>query len=156
RETRIPPQVRGPALGFVALLMGTVALVLLVCCANVAGLLLARAAGRLKEVGIRISLGASRGTIIRQMLTESVLLAPLAVVVGTAMTIWAMRALMALGAPAQIPVPISLDLQPDFRVLWFTLAVTLITGVIFGLAPALRASRADVVSALKIDTPAMR
>ena len=156
RDTRIPPQVRGPALGFIALLMATVALVLLVCCANVAGLLLARAAGRLKEVGIRISLGASRATIIRQMLIEAVLLAVLGGVVGTVVTIWAMRALMALGAPAQIPVPISLDLQPDFRVLWFTLAVTLITGIIFGLAPALRASRADVVSALKIDTPAMR
>ena len=156
RETRIPPQARGPALGFIALLMATVALVLLVCCANVAGLLLARAAGRLKEVGIRISLGASRATIIRQMLTEAVLLAALGGVVGTAVTIWAMRALMALGTPAQIPVPISLDLQPDYRVMWFTLAVTLITGVVFGLAPALRASRADVVSALKVDTPAMR
>ena len=156
RETRIPPQARGPALGFIALLMATVVLVLLVCCANVAGLLLARAAGRLKEVGIRISLGASRATIIRQMLIEAVLLAALGGVVGTAVTIWALRALMAVGAPAQIPVPISLDLQPDFRVLWFTLAVTLVTGVIFGLAPALRASRADVVSALKIDTPAMR
>jgi predicted permease len=156
RETRIPPQARGPALGFIALLMATVALVLLVCCANVAGLLLARAAGRLKEVGIRISLGASRATIIRQMLIEAVLLAVLGGIVGTAMTIWAMRALMALGMPSQIPVPISLDLQPDFRVLWFTLAITLVTGVIFGLAPALRASRADVVSALKTDTPAMR
>ena len=58
--------------------------------------------------------------------------------------------------PAQIPVPISLDLQPDFRVMWFTLAVTLVTGLVFGLAPALRASKADVVSALKIDMPALR
>jgi predicted permease len=156
RETRIPPQVRGPALGFVALLMGTVALVLLVCCANVAGLLLARATGRLKEVGIRMSLGASRGRVIRQMLTESVLLAVLGGVVGTVTAVWAGRAVMALGMPSQIPVPISLNLQPDLRVLWFTLGITLITGVVFGLAPALRASRADVVSALKSDTPAMR
>ncbi|HUQ82148.1 MAG TPA: ABC transporter permease [Gemmatimonadaceae bacterium] len=156
RATRIPPQVRGPALGFVALLMGTVALVLLVCCANVAGLLLARATGRLKEVGIRISLGASRGRVIRQMLTESVLLALLGGVVGTMSAVWAGRALMALGTPAQIPVPISLDLSPDYRVMWFTLAITLVTGVVFGLAPALRASRADVVSALKSDTPSMQ
>ena len=155
-ETRIPPQVRGPALGFAAILMGTVALVLLVCCANVAGLLLARAAGRLKEVGIRISLGASRGRIIRQMLIESVLLAALGGVVGTAASVWAGRALMAVGTPSQIPVPISLDLTLDYRVLWFTLGVTLVTGVIFGLAPALRASRADVVAALKTDTPALR
>jgi predicted permease len=156
RETRIPPQVRGPALGFVALLMGTVALVLLVCCANVAGLLLARATGRLKEVGIRMSLGASRGRIIRQMLVESVLLAVLGGVVGTLTAVWAGRVVMALGTPSQIPVPISLDLAPDPRVFWFTLAVTLVTGVVFGLAPALRASRADVVTALKTDTPAMR
>jgi len=156
RETRIPPQVRGPALGFVALLMGTVGLVLLVCCANVAGLLLARAAGRLKEVGIRISLGASRGRIIRQMLAESVLLAALGGVVGVGAAVWAGRALMAVGTPAQVPVPIAFNLQPDLRVLAFTLAITLITGVVFGLAPALRASRADVVSALKTDTPAMR
>jgi predicted permease len=156
RETRIPPQVRGPALGFVALLMGTVGLVLLVCCANVAGLLLARAAGRLKEVGIRISLGASRGRIIRQMLTESVLLAALGGIVGVVAAVWAGRAVMALGMPSQVPVPIALNLQPDFRVLLFTLAITLVTGVVFGLAPALRASRADVVSALKTDTPAMR
>jgi predicted permease len=156
RETRIPPQVRGPALGFVALLMGTVALVLLVCCANVAGLLLARATGRLKEVGIRMSLGASRGRIIRQMLVESVLLAALGGVVGMMTAVWAGRVVMALGTPSQIPVPISLDLAPDPRVFWFTLIVTLITGVVFGLAPALRASRADVVTALKTDTPAMR
>ena len=155
-QTRIPPEVRGPALGFAALLMGTVALVLLVCCANVAGLLLARAAGRLKEVGIRISLGASRGRIIRQMLTESVLLAALGGVVGMIVAVWAGRALAAAGTPSQIPVPVSLDLTPDYRVLGFTLAVTLLTGVVFGLAPALRASRADVVTALKTDTPAMR
>jgi predicted permease len=155
-QTRVPPEVRGPALGFAAILMGTVGLVLLVCCANVAGLLLARAASRLKEVGIRISLGASRGRIIRQMLTESLLLAALGGAVGVAASIWAGRALMAAGTPSQMPVPISLNLTPDHRVLWFTLAVTLATGLVFGLAPALRASRADVVTALKTDTPAMR
>jgi predicted permease len=155
-ETRVPPQVRGPALGFAALLMVTVALVLLVCCANVAGLLLARATSRLKEVGIRISLGASRGRIIAQMLTESLLLAALGGVVGMAAAVWAGRALAAVGTPSQIPVPISLDLTPDYRVVWFTLGVTLVTGLVFGLAPALRASRADVVTALKTDTPAMR
>src|SRR5262249_44778315 len=133
RETRVPPQARGPALGFAALLMGTVALVLLVCCANVAGLLLARAAGRLKEVGIRISLGASRGRIMRQMIAESVLLAALGGVVGMAATVWAGRALMAFGTSSSVlPVPVSLNLQPDYRVLWFTLVITLATGVVFG------------------------
>jgi len=156
QATRIPPQVRGPALGFAAILMATVIVVLLVCCANVAGLLLARAASRVKEVGIRISLGASRGRIIRQMLTESVLLAALGGVVGVAVSVWAGRALMAAGTPSQIPVPISLDLTPDGRVLGFTLAITLLTGLVFGLAPALRASRADVVTALKTDMPAWR
>jgi len=156
QATRIPLQVRGPALGFAAILMATVIVVLLVCCANVAGLLLARAASRVKEVGIRISLGASRGRIIRQMLTESVLLAALGGVVGVAASVWAGRALMAAGTPSQIPVPISLDLTPDGRVLGFTLAITLLTGLVFGLAPALRASRADVVTALKTDMPAWR
>ena len=156
-QTRVPPQARGPALGFAALLMGTVVLVLLVCCANVAGLLLARAAGRLKEVGIRISLGASRGRIIRQMIAESVLLAALGGVVGTAAAVWAGRALTAFGTSSSVlPVPVSLNLQPDYRVLLFTLVVTLATGVVFGLAPALRASKADVVTALKTDAPAMR
>ena len=154
-ETRVPPQIRGPALGFVALLMGTVALVLLVCCANVAGLLLARATSRLKEVGIRISLGASRGRIIRQMLTESILLAAFGGVVGIAAAVWAGRALAAVGTPSQIPMPVALDLTPDARVLWFTLGITLITGFVFGLAPALRASRADVVTSLKSDSPAI-
>ena len=155
-ETRIPPSFRGDALRFAAILMATVVVVLLVCCANVAGLLLARAASRLKEVGIRISLGASRGRIIRQMLTESVLLAALGGIVGVAASVWAGQALMAAGTPSQIPVPISLDLTPDYRVLGFTLAITLLTGLVFGSAPALRASRADVVTALKTDTPALR
>jgi predicted permease len=73
-----------------------------------------------------------------------------------AAAVWAGRALAAVGTPSQIPVPISLDLTPDYRVVWFTLGVTLVTGLVFGLAPALRASRADVVTALKTDTPAMR
>ena len=153
-QTRVPPQIRGPAMGFVALLMATVALVLLVCCANVAGLLLARATGRLKEVGIRVSLGASRGRVVRQMLTESVLLAALGGIVGATMALWALRALTSFSLP--LPVPVGLDLTPDLRVLGFTLVVTVVTGVIFGLAPALRASRADVVTALKVDSPAMR
>lgn len=153
KSTRVPPQIRGPALGFAALLMATVGLVLLVCCANVAGLLLARATGRLKEVGIRLSLGASRGRVVRQMLTESLLLAALGGVVGAAAAVWAGKALMAFTPPT--PVPVGLDLRPDGRVLLFTLAVTLTTGLVFGLAPALRASRADVVGALKTDAPAM-
>jgi len=73
-----------------------------------------------------------------------------------AASVWAGQALMAVGTPSQIPVPISLDLTPDYRVLGFTLAITLLTGLVFGLAPALRASRADVVTALKTDTPALR
>jgi len=153
QATRVPPQIRGPALGFAALLMATVGLVLLVCCANVAGLLLARATGRLKEIGIRMSLGASRGRVVRQMLTESVLLAALGGIVGAVAAVWAGKALMAFTPPT--PVPVGLDLRPDGRVLMFTLAVTLITGLVFGLAPALRASRADVVGALKSDAPAM-
>lgn len=146
-QTRVPPQIRGPALGFVALLMGTVGLVLLVCCANVASLTLARATGRGKEIGVRLSLGASRRRIVRQLLTESVLLAGIGGALGILLAVWATRAMMAFHPP--LPVRISLDLGLDARVLTFTLGAALLTGVLFGFAPALRASRPDLVSVLK-------
>jgi predicted permease len=147
REARILPQVRGPALGFLALLGATAGLVLLICCANVAGLMLARATGRLREMGIRLSLGAGRGRIVRQMLTESALLAGTGAAVGVLASVWATDLLARVRVP--LPVRIGLDLSPDRRVLAATVAVTLATALLFGLAPALRASRPDVVGALK-------
>ncbi|MGH9838730.1 MAG: ABC transporter permease [Blastocatellia bacterium] len=122
-------------------------LVLLLACANVANLMLARATTRAKEIGIRLAIGAGRGRIIRQLLTESVMLAALGGVLGWALAHWGATVIQATVPP--VPYPISLDFAPDGYVLKWMLAVSLFTGVIFGLAPALLASRTDLVAVIK-------
>jgi len=123
------------------------ALVLLVACANVANLMLARAVTRAKEIGIRLAIGAGRGRIVRQLLTESVLLALLGGGLGLALAYQVSGVIMASFPP--VPYPISLDFAPDGYVLKWMLVVSLLTGVIFGLAPALLASRTDLVAVIK-------
>ena len=128
-------------------LMTVVAFVLLIACANVANLLLARSAARQREVGIRLAIGASRGRLIRQLLTESLLLASAGGAIGILFAFWAGNLLLRLVSSGPNPVP--LDVHPDLRTLAFTAGVSMLTGVLFGLAPALRATRVDVSSTLK-------
>jgi putative ABC transport system permease protein len=127
-------------------LLGAVGFVLLIGCANVANLLLARSAARQKEIAIRAAMGASRTRVLRQMLTESILLSAIGGVAGLVLSIWLTDLLMSMlpeGAPRLEQIGI------DYRVLTFALGVSALTGILFGIVPALQASKLDVTSALK-------
>lgn len=145
--TSLPGEVRGPVIGFLALLFATAGLVLAIASVNVAGMLLARATARRKEIAIRLSLGAGRSRLIRHLLTESVLLWLLGGAAGVLASIWITELLLSFRH--SLPVPVTLDLSMDLRVLGFALALSLSTGIIFGLAPAFRSTRTDLVAALK-------
>lgn len=137
----------GNVMGLMAVLMVVVGLVLLIACANVANLMLARAASRMKEIGIRLSIGASRWRLIRQLLTESVFLAMGGAAVGFGLAWLAAEALSRFELP--VPFPIAFNFTPDWRVLMYTIAISVATGIVFGMVPAIRASRTDLVSSLK-------
>ncbi|MGH9937602.1 MAG: ABC transporter permease, partial [Blastocatellia bacterium] len=144
------PEFRKFGIGLATVVMATVALVLLVACANLASLLLARATERKKEIAVRLSLGASRWRLARQLLTESVLLSLVGGAIGVLLAMWLLDLGMAYKPPMDMPT--SVDIKLDGRALLFTLIVSLGAGALFGLAPALQATKTDLVSALKDTT----
>jgi predicted permease len=128
-------------------LMAVVGIVLLIACANIANLLLARAAARRSEFAMRLALGAGRWRLTRQLLAESIVLGGLGGICGILLARWAMRILVVYMSSGRSPI--TLDLNPNLRILGFTAAVSIGTGILFGLAPAIRATRIDPWSALK-------
>jgi len=122
-------------------------LVLLIACTNVANMMLARAADRRREIAVRLALGAGRARLVRQLLTESMLVAIASAVLAFPLSMWLMRLMSQMRMP--FPIPIRLDLTPDWRALLFTLALTVVTGVAFGLVPALQTTRPNLLPALK-------
>jgi predicted permease len=148
-EARLNPGGQGPNLivQLSSMLMIVVGIVLLIACINIANLLLARASKRRREVAIRLALGAKRGRLISQLLTESVILSILGGAAGLVLAYWTLSAIVAARLPLPFPVDDALSLDP--RVLAFTGILAIATGILFGLAPAIQASRADVVPVLK-------
>jgi putative ABC transport system permease protein len=128
------------------MLVGAVALLLLIACANTASLLLARASGRTREIAVRAALGATRGRIIRQLLTESVLLAIAGGVLGVLIAYWSLPALLAAAPPGYV---MAADVRVDGTVLMVTMAAAMATGLLFGLAPAVSFSRQDLVETFR-------
>ena len=153
----VPNGVRGVATGAAAVLMAAFGLVLLIACANVANLLLARGTVRSQEIAIRLSLGAGRARVVRQLLTESLLIAIAGGLLGSVLALWSFQTLVALALPSALPPEIpavtwALDFSPDVRVLWFALILTLGTSLLFGLVPALQVSKPDLNGVIKQET----
>ena len=141
-----------PALSLMAVLMVVTGLVLLVACANVANLLLVRATTRQREIAIRLAMGARRLRLLRQLLTESILLASCGATLGFGLAAMAAHAISSFRLP--VPFPVVFDFNVDLRVLAFTVGLTALTAILFGLVPALRATRPNLVPALKNESTA--
>ena len=148
--TGFPAGASRPLLGFVVLLLVISAMVLVIASVNVAGMLLARATARRREMAIRVALGARRGRLVSQLLTESVVLFLGGGIGGVLIALWSTKLFARIQLPAE--VPLSADLSPDYRVLAFALGTALITGLVFGLVPALQATQSDPNTALRSDS----
>ena len=151
-ETRIHPGAQSAAYAVIALVFVIVNLVLLIACINLASLLLARAVTRRREMAVRLAIGASRFRIVRQLLTESVLLSVIAGAAGILLAIWFLNLIVAAMPALPEGIRVALDLHLDWRVVIYTVAFSTVTGILFGLAPALHSSKADVSTVLKDDS----
>lgn len=143
----VPGAARGGVTGFLAILMGMVILILLVTCANVAGMFLARGTAREKEIAVRLAIGSGRTRLIRQLVTEALVVFAIGGAVGGFVGVRLVEAVPLDALP--FPIPVHADLSADAGVLLFGLAVTLVTGIVFGLLPALKLTRLDLVPSLK-------
>ena len=152
RDARVHPSMRTAAYAVAALLFVVVNLVLLIACMNLASMLLARAVVRRKEIAVRLSLGAGRGRIIRQLLAESVLLSTIAGAIGVALGVWLLDLLLAFMPAFPEGIRLALDLRLDWRVLLYAVGFSTVTGVLFGLVPAVHGSRTEVSAVLKDDS----
>ena len=150
-STRPEAEIAGATTAIALIFLGFSALVLIIACANVANLLLARASGRRKEIAMRLALGASRGQLVRQLLTESILLSLLGAVVGLAAGSLATDYVASVQVPTDLPLILAFHI--DARVVIFTFGVSLLAAVAFGLAPALKSTNGSLVPALKGDAP---
>jgi predicted permease len=147
------PVARREFFSLAAVVMAAFALVLLIACANVANVLLARAAGRTKEIAVRLSVGASRGRLVQQLLTESLTIALAGGIAGSLLAWWSFQMLLARlpsYLPGDIPQP-RIDAHPDLTVLWFGLGLTVITALVCGMVPAIRASKPELHTAMNQD-----
>src|SRR5882724_6955735 len=143
----ITPGFRNGAIVFAGILMAVVGLVLLIACTNLANLLLAKASSRRKEIGIRLALGANRSRLIRQLLTESMMLSIIGGGLGILLAIWIQSLFLAFKPP--IDFPVNFGLTMDYRVLGFAGLLSVATGFLFGIIPALKSTSADLIPALK-------
>ena len=144
-DVRVHPQMDGLLRAVASILLVVVGLVLAIACSNLATLLLVRGTARVKEISVRLALGATRGQLVRHLLTENLMLSAGGCIAGCLLAWWAIRSL------AAIDLPMVVDLSLDYRVLAFAVAISLVTGVAFGLAPALKATRVDLVPTLRGD-----